>query len=248
MSDGPDPWGRRPGRAPSRGRSRWWLWPALVLGVVALVAYLDWRFPDTLSSGRDWARVGYLVALLALVSSAVLLRRRPRPALLAKQAAAWLGLALVVLLGYSYRLELIAVGERLLGELLPHRGAAVAEGEISFRAGLDGHFRIEATVDGTPVRFLVDTGASLVVLSPADARRLGFDVATLAYTQSFATANGTVRAAPVRLGELVIGPVRVSDLAASVNGAAMESSLLGISFLARLRSYEVRGDTLTLRW
>ncbi len=246
MSDAPDPWGRRPGRAPSRGR--WWLWPALVLGVVALVTYLDWRFPDALTSGGDWARVGYLVALLALVSSAVLLRRRPPLALLAKQAAAWLGVALVVLLGYSYRLELVAVGERVLAELLPHRGSAVSEGEISFRAGLDGHFRIEAMVDGTPVRFLVDTGASLVVLSPADARRLGFDPAALAYTQSFATANGTVRAAPVRLGELVIGPVRVSDLAASVNGAAMESSLLGISFLARLRSYEVRGDTLTLRW
>ncbi len=245
MSNGPDPWGRRPGRAPSRGR--WWLWPALVLGVVALVAYLDWRFPDALSSGGDWMRVGYLVALLALVSSAVLARRRPRPALLAKQAAAWLGLALVVV-GYSYRLELLAVGERVLGELLPHRGAAVSEGEISFRAGLDGHFRIEATVDGTPVRFLADSGASLVVLSPGDARRLGFDPAALADTQSFATANGTVRAAPVRLSELVIGPVRVRDLAASVNGAAMESSLLGISFLARLRAYEVRGDTLTLRW
>ncbi len=83
MSNNPDPWGRRPGRAASRGRGRWWLWPALVLGVVALVAYLDWRFPDTLNSGGDWARVGYLVALLALVSSAVLLRRRLSPALLA---------------------------------------------------------------------------------------------------------------------------------------------------------------------
>ncbi len=85
------------------------------------------------------------------------------------------------------------------------------------------------------------------MLSPADARRLGFDLGRLAFTEYYATANGTVRGAPIRLDEIVVGPIRLTNLRASVNEAAMDTSLLGMSFLNRLDSYEVRGDTLTLR-
>ena len=219
----------------------------LVAAVVALVGFLAWRFPDALSSQGDWVRVFYLVALLALVAGGVVAGRRLRPHDTAKQAAAWVGVALLLVAGYSYRAELGDVGERVLGNLLPHRGVEVEGGAVVFRAGSDGHFRIEALVDGAPVRFLVDTGASDVVLSPADARRLGFALEDLAFTRLYATANGVVRAAPVRLGEVVIGPIRMTDVPASVNEAEMRSSLLGLSFLGRLSAYEVRDDALTLR-
>ncbi len=194
----------------------------LVAAVVALVGFLAWRFPEALSAQGDWVRVFTLVALLALVSGGVVA-------------------------GYSYRAELGDVGERVLGNLLPHRGTEVEGGAVVFRAGSDGHFRIEALVDGAPVRFLVDTGASDVVLSPADARRLGFALEDLAFTRRYATANGVVRGAPVRLGEVVVGPIRLTGVAASVNESPMDGSLLGLSFLGRLGSYEVRGGALTLR-
>ncbi len=103
-------------------------------------------------------------------------------------------------------------------------------------------------VDGTPVRFLVDTGATSVVLSPNDARRLGYDPAKLSFTGFADTANGTVRTAPIRLGNLVVGDIRLTDLPAEVNQAAMGSSLLGMRFLDHLRSYEVRDGMLTMRW
>ncbi len=218
-----------------------------MVAVTALVAVLVGRFPDALSSERDWLRVSYLVALLALVASGILARRRVGLHRSIKHLLAWAAIGLVLIAGYGYRAEFAAFGERLLGGLLPHRGTTLGDAAVSFRAGTDGHFRIEALVDGIALRFLVDTGASDVVLSRADARRLGFDPDALPYTRFYATANGVVRGAPVRLGEVVVGPIRLSNVSASVNEAPMASSLLGMSFLARLTGYEVRGDTLTLR-
>lgn len=239
------PWGTGPRRSPTA--VGWLLWLALVLGVVALVAFLAWRFPDAIYSDNDWARVVYLVLLLVLVSSSVLAGRRLRLKGVAKAAALWVVIIAVLALGYSYRLELRVIGERVLGEFLPHRGTVVGDDEVRFPVRNDGHFLIEALVDGTPVRFLVDTGASDIVLSPADARRIGFDPENLAFTGFAETANGTVRTAPVRLGSVAIGPIRMSDLPASVNQAAMRGSLLGMSFLKRLRSFEMRDDVLILR-
>src|SRR5918996_248067 len=115
-------------------------------------------------------------------------------------------------------------------------------------AGPHGHFLIEAIVNGVPVDFLVDTGASHIVLSVRDARKLGFTASQLQFTEQFQSANGTVRAAPVELRELRIGQLRMFDLDAWVNGGPLPISLLGMSFLQRLSSYEVARGRLILRW
>jgi len=116
---------------------------------------------------------------------------------------------------------------------------------LSARA--DGQFVVEARVNGQPVRFMVDTGASDLMLSPADAARLGFDLDTLAYTHPYQTANGRVYGAPVRLGEVAVGPIVLRNVKASVNGAPLDHSLLGMSFLGRLGGFSVDGSRLTLR-
>ena len=116
------------------------------------------------------------------------------------------------------------------------------------RAGSNGHFLVEAVVNGVPVDFMIDTGASHVVLTLEDAERIGFTGNNLRFTQKFESANGTVRAAPVELRELRIGQLQLFDLEASVNGGPLPISLLGMSFLQRLRSYEVARDRLVLRW
>ena len=245
MSEAPESRPDRPaGSPPGRGG---WLWMLLGgLALAALIAYLVARFPDAISSRDDQTRLVYLVLLLVLVASAVVVRWRSRPKLAARQALVWIGIALVLFLGYSYRFELMGVKDRVLGELMPHQGIETGTGTVSFRVASDGHFHIEATVDGTPVRFMVDTGASDVVLRPADARRLGFDLDRLAYTKLYHTANGTVRAAPVRLREIVIGPLVLRDVRASVTEAPMDTSLLGMSLLERLTGFEIRDKTLTL--
>jgi clan AA aspartic protease (TIGR02281 family) len=120
--------------------------------------------------------------------------------------------------------------------------------EQIIEAGPGGHFLLKAVVNGVPINFMVDTGASHVVLTIPDARRIGFTANDLEFTQEFESANGTVRAAPVKLRELRIGQFSVYGLEASVNGGPLPISLLGMSFLQRLDSYEVADGRLILRW
>jgi clan AA aspartic protease (TIGR02281 family) len=146
-----------------------------------------------------------------------------------------------------------APGERM-GERSEHlrgaRGDRDDGGDVEqmIEAGPHGHFLVEAVVNGVPIDFMVDTGASHIVLTQKDARKLGLTPASLQFTQEFRTANGTVRAAPVELRELRIGQFRLFDLEASVNGGPLPISLLGMSFLQRLSSYEVARGRLILRW
>jgi aspartyl protease family protein len=120
--------------------------------------------------------------------------------------------------------------------------------EMMVQAGAGGHFLLDLIVNGSKVRFLLDTGASEVMLTPDDARRLGFLPTRLEFTKRFQTANGEVRGAPVILREMRIGQLAVHDVPATVNESPMAISLLGMSFLARLQGYEVRDNRLVLRW
>jgi clan AA aspartic protease (TIGR02281 family) len=120
--------------------------------------------------------------------------------------------------------------------------------EYVVQPGAGGHYVVVAAVNGAPVTFLVDTGASDIVLTMADAERLGFQPATLRFSQRFATANGETRGAPVVLRELRVGQFSLFDVPASVNEAPLRVSLLGMSFLRQLDGYGVERGRLVLRW
>jgi aspartyl protease family protein len=130
----------------------------------------------------------------------------------------------------------------------PQRADEGGDLEEIIRAGPHGHFLVEAVVNGVPVDFMIDTGASHIVLALQDARKLGYGPGNLDFSQEFQSANGTVRAAPVELRELRVGQLQLYDVEASVNGGPLPISLLGMSFLQQLRSYEVAHGRLILRW
>lgn len=113
--------------------------------------------------------------------------------------------------------------------------------------GPDGHYWAQAKIDGRAVQVLVDTGASLVALTRADARRLGVDPAPEAFTGKVQTASGVVRAAPVRLKTISVAGVRVDDVEALVVEEGLAYSLLGMSYLGRLSAFEATPTGLTLR-
>jgi aspartyl protease family protein len=165
-----------------------------------------------------------------------------------KYAAIWLMIALVLSIGYTYRLESYAIINRLLGELTPDRGQQLHKNATIFRASTNGHFYIRARVNGVFIRFMVDTGASDVVLSPIDAQRIGIDTKKLNYSRVYRTANGTVTGAPTTLSSVAIGYRQIENVRASVNSVALQNSLLGMSFLKRLKGYAVKDQTLTLYW
>ena len=122
--------------------------------------------------------------------------------------------------------------------------------EIEIKMSPNGHFLLQATVNGKAIEFIVDTGATHVMLRPEDAKKLGFNEGELEFSQRANTAGGVVRVAPVVLDEIKIGQLTVSNVAAGVNkqSGGIETSLLGMSFLRRLRGYEVVGKRLILRW
>jgi aspartyl protease family protein len=231
------------------GRWLWYLYGAL--GALGLAWLLFHLFPGALQGDDDNRRLVYLVALLALVGGGSLggIARRGAPGVLraAGQLGIWIGIAVALLLGYSYRAEVSDAGRRISALLLPAQGQAVDGQTMCFTLEADRQFHVKAMVGGMPVYFLVDTGASDVLLSQADARRVGIDPGSLSYTQLYRTASGTARGAAVTLPEIDIGTIHLTDVNASVSESYTEGSLLGMSFLGRLSSYEVDGDTLTLR-
>ncbi|WP_428696605.1 retropepsin-like aspartic protease family protein [Stappia sp.] len=193
-------------------------------------------------------RIVALVALLIVIGGSMLAAPRQVPALL-KSLALWALLGLSLVTAYTYRSELDAVRQRVSGTLLP--GTAMTDtrsGTITVIRDRSRHYRINASVNGAAIGFLVDTGASVVTLTASDARAAGIDTAALSYTVPVSTANGISQVAAIRLESLEIDNLRLSDLRAFVaREEALETSLFGLSALDRFSSWRVEGDRLILQ-
>ncbi len=232
-------------------------WIALTLLVIAGLALLL-RADAGSIAGFDPSDFAIVVAGLAMaifLASSIAGSYRGRLGQAVRDLFTWVAVALFLVAGYSYREEILSLGHRVAGELLPPGSAlrsteAQVEGEraVRIRKRPDGHFVVRTHVNGIALTMLVDTGASTVVIKPADAQRLGIDPERLRYSVPVQTANGTTYAAHVRLRTLALGPINLTDVEALVaKPGALKENLLGMSFLSRLRSYEFSGDFLTLR-
>lgn len=188
----------------------------------------------------DIARLAYLGLLLAFLAGAVFLRRGAGIGKSVRHLAIWVLIFALVVIAYDAR-------DSLRGGLFPAQATLGEDGAIELRRGLDGHFHATLGVNGTPLRFLVDTGASDIVLSLRDAERAGIDVQALRFAGQARTANGIVATAPVRLDRVELGGVTDRDVAASVNSGDLDTSLLGMAFLDRFASVEITGDRMRLR-
>ena len=117
---------------------------------------------------------------------------------------------------------------------------------VSVPQGPGGHYYLTLQLDGTPVEFMVDTGATEIVLSHQAAERLGIDLDEVFYTGLAQTANGVVRTGSVRIGEVRLGPIADRDVSVAVTEGEMPSSLLGMSYLDRFGSIRIEDGNLTL--
>jgi aspartyl protease family protein len=223
------------------------LWGLLGAVLIALVLIVARRGEDASGlSGADLASLAQKIVVLVIAGAVALMLFRERFAQALTAALFWVALALILVVGYSYRFELHDVAERVMAELAP--GHATTQGRtVQVARAANGDFAVSAQINGARVLMVLDTGASSVVLTREDAKAAGLPLEVLNYSVSIDTANGRTQAAPVTLDRLAIGGLVEHSIAALVaQPGQLKVSLLGMSFLNRLQSWEVRGDRLLL--
>ena len=247
MPQTPGPW-HKPVEAAQRPRSsRLLVWIALMLATAVGLVGLSRLFPGAVSK-EDEPYLVYSIGWLALVSAGVVFARRMKFSDIVRNIAIWVAVAAVLVLGYSYRDALSSVSSRVQSEFLPGDPVSTAPHTMVLMQDFEGDYHVFGSANGQRIRFLVDTGASDIVLSPADARRLGFDVGGLKYVSGYETANGIGAGARVTLNSLTIGQFTLWNVPVHVNRTDMHASLLGMAFFKRMKSFEFRDGELILRW
>ncbi|MEO0343686.1 MAG: TIGR02281 family clan AA aspartic protease [Pseudomonadota bacterium] len=191
-------------------------------------------------SADDYARLVYLGLLFAVLLGSYLIYDNKKMSETARAAAVWFMIFLGGVLAYGQ-------WEYLQSLLYPARTLTMEDGRIELRRHLDGHFHAEIIVNGQPLEFLVDTGATSIVLNKDDANRIGYNLDDLVFGSEASTANGVVRTARITLDSMLFGGVEDRRIRAFVNEGQLENSLLGMTYLERFSEITIAGDRLILR-
>ena len=188
---------------------------------------------------NDFGQLAYLGLLGAVLVFWFVVQARQGLGKIMQQALTW-GLLFVGVIAA------VGLWDDVRHTVQPRQSVFSEENRIELPRAADGHYYINLKVNEQPIDFVVDTGASGVVLTALDARKIGLDPATLIYTGRAFTANGEVRTAPVKLDEIRIGDIIDRNVRAWVNEGDMDQSLLGMSYLQGYSSIEIRDGSLIL--
>jgi aspartyl protease family protein len=225
------------------------LWFLLALGSIALLFISLEQNGITVKdlSALDVSPLAVNAVIIVLLSVIVLSLVRKRVSEALKSIMIWIALATALAIGYTYRFELREVADRVMAELVPGH-AATRGNTVEIARGQGGNFMVATQVNGARLPMILDTGASSVVLTHDAAKAAGLPLEMLSYSVAVETANGRTRAAPVTLQSITIGGLVEREVPALIaQPGQLRQSLLGMSFLNRLQSWEVRGDRLMLR-
>ncbi|MBF9030071.1 TIGR02281 family clan AA aspartic protease [Rhodobacterales bacterium HKCCE3408] len=187
----------------------------------------------------DLPSLVYLGLFLVVIGGSYLVSQRKNLGRTAQYAAIW---------GLIFLGAILAVGawEQIRGIVAPQMQVIEGGAELRVPQSPDGHFYVTAQVNGNPIRFVVDTGATDLVLRREDAEKAGIDTEALVYSGMARTANGTVSTAPVVLDTISLGPVEDRGVLAVVNDGDMPESLLGMGYLNRFATISMGGGQLVL--
>ena len=187
----------------------------------------------------DYARLTYLIVLGSALVFWFLVQNRDSLSVKFKQASAWVFIFIGVVAAYG-------LWEDQRTTTQSNQARITAAGDVIVPRSQDGHYYLTLDVNGMPLQFLVDTGASDIVLSKEDASRVGLDIADLEFHGRALTANGEVRTAQVNLNQMTLGEIVDRNVPASVNDGDLWHSLLGMAYLQRWSRIEITGDGLRL--
>lgn len=196
--------------------------------------------------GGDWQNFIYLLLVLLVMVGGLFSRQELNIGKIFKYLGIWSAVGLVTISLYAYRYEFSDFKNRILGEINPAAARINKSGELVIHLSQDGHFYMDADVNGVAMRFMIDTGASDIVIGIDDAKKIGIDFKKLIFNKPYQTANGISWGASITLREIEIGDIKFYNVAASVNNADMGTALLGMSFLRQFKKYEFYRDKLIL--
>ena len=223
---------------------------SLILGVgLALSAMIASSDQDAITSilRHDLGAVTLKIALIVCAGGLLLVLFKERLSNVFEAALFWSVVGLLLVVAYTYRFELGDAGDRVVAQLMPGHVAGHGRNAEVVR-GRRGDFAVAAHVNGAKVPMVIDTGATSVVLTQEAAQAACLPIEMLEYSVNVDTANGRTRAAPVPLARLAVGNLTEHDVPALVvQRGQLHNNLLGMSFLNRLESWEVRGDKLRMR-
>jgi aspartyl protease family protein len=186
----------------------------------------------------------YAVLGLMLVASSLFARRLPLGQTL-RMALSWVAIFGVMFVLFTFRAEFKQVWQRVKSEFVGG-GSAMADGTLRVPQGEDGHFHVDASINGHTVRLLVDSGATTTSLSVATAKAAGLDVDTDGFPVIVETANGMAEARRARAAQFDVGPIKRSDFPVLVAEGLGDGNLIGMNFLSTLKGWRVEGDVLVL--
>jgi aspartyl protease family protein len=227
-------------------RLTWVFVLGVALSLAALIASSDQDAVAMLLK-HDIGALALKLALVIFAGGLVLTLFHERLSRALEALLFWVVIGLLLVVGYSYRFELRDVADRVTAQLLP--GHIAGHGRnVEVVRGRGGDFAVGAQINGVRIPMVLDTGATSVVLTHEAAKAAGLPLEVLDYTVNVDTANGRTRAAPVTLDRLAVGGLIERAVPALVaQPGQLKNNLLGMTFLNRLDSWEVRGDRLRLR-
>jgi aspartyl protease family protein len=195
-------------------------------------------------TGDQTAEFVYLVAILVFVASAFAVRRVPVGRGL-KMFAGWVIIFLAAFVAFQMKDQVVGFASQVLNERRAESTGATVNGKLEIKQALDGHFWVEARLNGEPVRFLVDSGATTTSISATTARRAGIEPNSRipAVVQ---TANGTITVQRGRADRLEVGPIKRENIGVHISEGFGETNVLGMNFLSSLEGWGVRRNRLIL--
>ena len=199
-------------------------------------------------TNSDLPQIIYLVALLAFLLSGVLFNKQIKASKLFGQAAIWLVIIFVLVGIYSFRFTFSNFKERISGELFPSQISKVGARKLAIKAANDGHYYMDILVNGSKIRFMVDTGASDIVLNYPDAKKAGINPREISSFRRYQTANGSVVNGITNIDEMRLSDVVFRNVKVAISDRNMGTSLLGMSFLNQFEKYEFYQNSLILSY
>lgn len=196
-------------------------------------------------SSSDFAQIIYILILIILLTIG-LINQKITANKVIKYLLIWVLIASIAILAYSFRHNVSDIKDQVVTDLFPSKAVNKNNRQLTISISQDNHFYIILKIKNKDIKFMIDTGASEVIIDKKIAHEIGFDLKNLYYDKVFYTANGQVSGASILFEEIDISGIKFRNISASISSAELPIPLLGMSFLKKFKKYEFYRDKLVL--